>query len=283
MTEWDGDGVDPFLPDRLAHELRVVQGERAMYNAWWGSFSRYLVKVRRGVFDGPAALPPNAHAIYSVTPFWAEEMLAMVQGPVLDVVGMTYVKLFGPNVLFDSRPAVTRYLGEVFNRLVRTPDEVFDLVAGEIAKGAGAGESIPKISARVDDVLSATGSPNWPNRATVIARTETLGALSAGREDAFAMVAETLGGDFEHTWLATLDLRVRTAHKLADKQSVPLGTPFIVGDEPLMRPGDPNGSPENVIQCRCTTLLTRPGEQLDMSGRGFSDADEWWASQLQAA
>lgn len=278
MTAWDGTGVDPFLPERIARELDAAAAERRMYRAWWSSFSDWLTRVNRSVL---ASGIPDPNAVWTHVPLWAEVMAAnVVSGPVLDAVGLAYKRLFGDDVLFDSRPSVTSYLGDVTNRLVRTPDQVFDAVATQVARGAAAGESIPTIAARVDDVLTVTGSENWRNRATVIARTETLGALSFGRVDAFGAVATALGGVFELEWLATLDSRVRPAHREADGQRVPIGTPFTVGGEQLMRPGDPSGSASNVIQCRCSTLLQRPGESTSQVGRGFADADAWWAKQI---
>jgi hypothetical protein len=35
---------------------------------------------------------------------------------------------------------------------------------------------------------------------------------------------------------------------------------FSVGGEDLEYPGDPNGSPENVIQCRCTVAPVAPDD-----------------------
>ncbi len=274
---WDGDGIDPWLPQRIAHEVDVTAAERRIFNAWWSSFSDWLVKVRRSVFTSGV---PDPNGVWTHVPLWAEMMGTLVRGPILDAVGITFRRLFGDDVLFDKRPAVTNYLTQVTNRLVRTPNDVFDVVASQVARGAAAGESIPKIADRVHDVLATTGTELWPNRAVVVARTETIGALSAGRSDAFAAVAEALGGEFEEQWLATIDRRTRPAHREADLQRVPLGTPFLVGGEHLMRPGDPNGSAANVIQCRCSTLLVRPGETTDMTGRGFKDADEWWARQI---
>ena len=37
-------------------------------------------------------------------------------------------------------------------------------------------------------------------------------------------------------------------------RAVKMGGMFEVGGEELEYPGDPNGSPENVIQCRCQAL-----------------------------
>lgn len=280
MTTWDGTGVDPFLPERIARELDATLAERRVYRAWWSSLSDWLVRVNRAVLVS-GVVDPNG--VWSQVPLWASMMSTVVAGPITDAVGLAYERLFGPGYLFDQRPSVTSYLAEVTNRMVRTPDQVYDVVASQVARGAAAGESIPTIAARVDDVLTATGTQNWAGRAVLVARTETLGALSFGRVDAYGAVAQALGGVFELEWLATLDSRVRPAHLAADGQRVPIGTPFTVGGEQLMRPGDPAGSPENVIQCRCTTLLQRPGETTSQVGRGFKDADAWWAKQIAEA
>jgi hypothetical protein len=104
----------------------------------------------------------------------------------------------------------------------------------------------------------------------VIARTETIGALNAGRDDAFTAVAEADPDTrYEKIWLATDDRRTRTTHNLADGQRVPVGAPFIVGGFPLARPGDPTGPAHEVIQCRCTLLLVEKGETVDLSNRQF--------------
>jgi uncharacterized protein with gpF-like domain len=56
------------------------------------------------------------------------------------------------------------------------------------------------------------------------------------------------------TWLATNDSRTRITHAIANGQNVLISDTFSVGDTQLQFPGDPNGSPEEVINCRCTTL-----------------------------
>lgn len=274
---WDGTGVDPWLPERLAAEARIVAAEARLYASWWGSFSAWLVGVRRGVLSGHT---PDPHAVWAHAPAWAERMAQFVSGPVKDTLGIGYRALFGAGYRFDARPAVTRHLVEVQNRMVRTPDAVFDSIASEVARGAGSGESIPKIRDRVDAILTTSGTDNWRGRAVTVARTEAIGALNAGRQDSFTAVAEELDGDFETQWLSTIDLRTRTDHVEVDLSRVPLGTPFTVGGEHLMFPGDPTASPAQRANCRCSSLLVRPDESVDMTGRGFKDADEYWASQI---
>lgn len=84
-------------------------------------------------------------------------------------------------------------------------------------------------------------------RAHVIARTETHAAANYG---AMAGAIES-GVIMRREWIAVQDDRSREAHAEADGQTVAMDEPFDVGGEALMYPGDPAGSPENVIMCRC--------------------------------
>jgi hypothetical protein len=267
---WDGEGIDPWLPQRLAAESAITRAERRMYNSWWGSFSDWLVSVKRQVTSGPL----DPHAVFATAPLWAEKMQAFVAGPVRDTVGLAFKSLFGAEYRFDARPAVTNYLAEVTNRMVRTPEVVFDTIASTVARGAGNGDSIRTVAARIDDILTAGATDTWAGRAVTVARTETIGALNGGRSDAFTAVAELLGGGFEQMWLATIDRRTRPEHAEADGQRVPVGEAFDVGGEALEQPGDPAGSGWNVINCRCTTLLMRVGETQDLSDRGWKTFDD---------
>lgn len=265
---WDGDGTDPWLPERLADKADVAASELAIREAYWAELSSWLVRVNRAVL---ATIRPDPMAVWSTTPEWTAAVQRVVNGPIRDTIGQVYSQLLGPGYRFDQRPAVVEHLATVTNRMVRTPDQVFDLVASQVAKGANLGESIPEIAERVDGVLTATQTERWPNRATVVARTETLSALNAGREDAFRAVAEELDQPFEKMWLSTIDHRTRRTHRKADKQRVPLDEMFTVGDYFLRQPGDPNGPAKEIIQCRCSMILLEPGETIDLSRRQFKN------------
>lgn len=69
---------------------------------------------------------------------------------------------------------------------------------------------------------------------------------------AYAQTGDPINyADATHTWNSMNDDRTREAHADADGQEQPVGTPFDVMGEQLMYPGDPDGSDENTINCRC--------------------------------
>lgn len=263
---WNGQGRDPWLPYRLDGVARVGQHERAIRRGIWAALSSWLVGTARRVLRGNV-LPPDLDVIWSRAPAWRSAVDAVVKGEVRKAMGAAYEPLFGRDYPWDSRPAAAQYLAEAENRLARVPDEVYDLVASEVQRGTASGEGVPELAARVDNVLSITASERWPNRATVIARTEAVGALNAGRNDAFKLAEQEADTDMVKVWLATEDSRTRPSHREADGQRVPMGANFTVGGHRLAFPGDPSGPASEVIQCRCTMLLMEPDEDVDLSHR----------------
>jgi hypothetical protein len=263
---WDGAGRDPWLPERLVAALDAAVAERSIYEAVWDALSSWLVATARRVLRWPV---PEPEAIFAQAPAWERAVDTIIETAIVPVMSWAYEGIFGEGYEWRDRPNVISYLAGVKNRMVRTPDEVFDLVAGQIAAGVTLGEGIPELAERVDEVLSTTKTERWPNRAVVIARTETLGALNGSRTDAFQAFAEEDEGDaeYERMWLATIDHRTRKTHREADGQRTALTEPFMVGGFPLMSPLDPAGPPQETIQCRCTTLLLEKGESINLADR----------------
>lgn len=79
--------------------------------------------------------------------------------------------------------------------------------------------------------------------------TTAVGAYNSARTDAQEQLGIT-----QQEWLSARDNRVRPSHEEADGQIVDIGEPFQVGEEELMFPGDPDGSIEEVINCRCVAI-----------------------------
>jgi Phage Mu protein F like protein len=86
-----------------------------------------------------------------------------------------------------------------------------------------------------------------------IVRTEATNAANYATEQAALNLFP--GADMTKTWKSGYDARVRPAHQAANNQTVPFNSKFSVGGESLQRPGDPNGSASNVINCRCSMIV----------------------------
>jgi hypothetical protein len=264
---WDGQGIDPWLPERLNARIEAAAVERDLRAAFWAALSDWMVRAARRVLR--VGTRPDLDAVWALAPAWRDAVELIVQGEIWKALDVAYSRILGDGYPWDQRPFAVRYLAEVRNRLVRIPDEVYDLIAGQVAQAVNLGEGIPKIASRVDNILSTSQSDRWPNRATTIARTETIGALNAGRSDAFKIMADDSDEPMEKLWLATTDNRTRATHRAADGQRVPVESTFTVGGFSLAFPGDPIGPAQEVIQCRCTMLLVEHGESVNMSNRGY--------------
>jgi len=92
-------------------------------------------------------------------------------------------------------------------------------------------------------------------RANLISRTETHRTASWANET----VAENMQirGTVK-AWIAVQDARTRVTHSIASGQQIPLEQKFVVGGDRLKFPGDPTGSPEETINCRCSVIYTTP-------------------------
>lgn len=103
------------------------------------------------------------------------------------------------------------------------------------------------IARGIADIADTLAGP----RAHVIARTETHTAAN----EAALQSARELEVELKKEWVSSMDDRVRDDHRDANGQVVAMDEDFIVGGEGLKYPGDPSGSAENVIMCRCAQVF----------------------------
>jgi uncharacterized protein with gpF-like domain len=220
------------------------------------ALQRWLNRARDAVMAPfrQHGIQPDPTAIYSTQPLWNLEVET-----ILTTIGQISLGVWSQatDVPPVSRHAfVVAYLADVRNLLVRIPDETANLVFAEINDGVNAGESLDQLAARVDRVLSYTGSERWPGRARTIAVTEVTRAYGAATMAAGVEQSRITGRRLNKTWRTSHDERVRMGHREADGQTVPVFMPFQVEGEALQFPGDPSGSPENVINCRCDLIIS---------------------------
>ena len=92
------------------------------------------------------------------------------------------------------------------------------------------------------------------------ARTAVTGAQNAGRMDSY-FAAEKMGIKCRKEWMATLDGRTRHSHAMLDGEVVDNNKKFSNG---CRFPGDPQGRPEEIYNCRCTLVSAIEG--IDTAG-----------------
>lgn len=130
-------------------------------------------------------------------------------------------------------------------------------IQSAITQGVLQGESIDKIASRLQRVTNM-------NRVAAIrnARTMTTSAQNGGRINAYRR-AESMGIKTLKVWLATPDSRVRDSHARLDGEERETEEEFSNG---CYYPGDPNGDPAEVYNCRCRMITQVKGTpRIDLS------------------
>ena len=115
------------------------------------------------------------------------------------------------------------------------------------------------IKGMADDLQSRITTMNRDS-AIRTARTAVTGAQNAGRLDSY-YAAEKMGIKCRKQWMSTLDGRTRHSHAMLDGEIVDNDKKFSNG---CRYPGDPNGPPHEIYNCRCA--LVSEIEGIDTSG-----------------
>jgi len=142
-------------------------------------------------------------------------------------------------------------------RIVGVTNTTRALIIDQITRGQEAGDGVSAIAAALSKLIPGMARV----RGALIARTETHGAANFGADQA----ARATGLTLRKEWVSSHDARTRDfgdgdgvidefSHRAADGQVVDMDQPFRIKKkdgttEALMFPGDPSGSPANVINC----------------------------------
>ena len=113
-----------------------------------------------------------------------------------------------------------------------------------LKQGYDAGWSVAQLA---DELESQLGGMT-ESRSYTIAQTEMGAAMNKGTYEGYLQT----GLELEKDWLDTPDEKTRDSHRAAGAASpIPLWDKFKVGTDYLDHPGDPSGSAEEIINCRC--------------------------------
>ena len=122
-------------------------------------------------------------------------------------------------------------------------DMLRQATAQMVADGIPEGEMAKLIQKFGDEMAT------W--RARTIARTESHAAVM---ESQYEIVQEMELPEYLNEWSSGSDSRTRDSHKSADGQRRKPNETFKVGNSDLRFPGDRNGDPADIINCRCILL-----------------------------
>lgn len=123
-------------------------------------------------------------------------------------------------------------------------------ITSTVTSGILQGKSIKGLA---DDLQTRIPTMNRDS-AIRTARTAVTGAQNAGRIDSYT-AAQKMGIKLQKEWLATLDGRTRHSHAMLDGEKVETDEKFSNG---CRFPGDPQGRPEEIYNCRCTLIASLP-------------------------
>lgn len=214
--------------------------------------SRFLdraVTLAAAAGDPPKYVPPNVDEVVSHDDLVedANRKLGRIRRRALELAAGTPLDEIG--LSFDVvAPFAVTLLDRVAERTGQLEDELRTVVSSTIQEGFVEGRASLSVGRLIEARVEALSRA----RAVAIARTE-LNALANGGS---VLAAKASGVSKFKRWLTAGDDRVRDTHVAASGQTVPIDATFSVGGSSLAYPGDPAGSLEETMNCRCTVTYT---------------------------
>ncbi|MBW1666724.1 MAG: phage portal protein [Deltaproteobacteria bacterium] len=238
---------------RQAIRRQFLVKQQALEKAFEGKIKRYLFEQRARVLraiqgDKELKIEPE-ELLARIALIWQEEedRLALVVRPLYGEAtgagGQMALDNLGLGISFDLQsPEAIQVISSRVNKIKGITDTIWRQLRSEIREGLGSGETIAQVSERIRKVYNMAS-----NRSKVIARTETAGAMN---EASFTQYKAH--GVQRKSWITAHDENVRETHVAAEAQG-PIGMAQVFTNG-LKYPGDPEGGPEEVINCRCTLV-----------------------------
>lgn len=159
----------------------------------------------------------------------------------IEASGNDAIALIGVTKPFVITSEIKNWLDnkvDIFSRSIN--DTTFKKLKSEFKESLENNEGRAELVRRIENTYGNISR----KRAKTIARTEVVGVTQKGTFEGYKQVNVGI-----KIWVATPDGRTRDSHASIDGQEKPIDVPFGNG---LMYPGDPSGSPSEIINCRCT-------------------------------
>lgn len=252
---------DPWLAARMADRAAVARAEATLHPAVQAAVAAYLDEVTREVLGTTTPTtfardtdPPDLNA-FPDDSYWTRLVEGRIRPVSRRVFDRAYLALSAARDRLDGRSQ--DHAEGLAHRLAHFPRNVYERLRTAVAEGLARGEDPIRLRARV---AALTTLEEWDGQVMTMTRTETMTALNAGSFSAALVEQQRTGEKWSKRWQATRDQRVRHTHAEADGQIRELTRHFRVGDSRLQFPGDPEGTPEEVINCRCSARYGPTGD-----------------------
>lgn len=140
-----------------------------------------------------------------------------------------------------------------------------------VSDGIRKGRSVMEVSGNLQKVTNMD-----MGAAIRAARTACTNAENRAKLDAMYTLRDEFGVDVKKMWYATLDNRTRTEHRMMHGEVRELEETF---SNDLQYPGDPDGDPGEVWNCRCTLLEVIGGIGVNISDAPSGKSREEWIDE----
>lgn len=252
---WDAP-VDALIGQALHFgSLLVVRGDEVVHEL-------PLVGVRQVTAAGPPMWSaPSSSELLDVEALIATLRTKTDPVRLASIEAVMKSTLDGAGIDFDvNNPFTAKVLAQSGSQVTEIAAQTQLNVNKIISASYDQGLTIPDTAKAIRAGMAEAST----SRATLIARTELAGAVNGGSLAATRIVDATLtegGGGFEKQWL-TADGAVYPRHEDYEGlngQQVTLDAYFDVGSDQLQFPGDPDGTPEEICNCRCALVYVEAG------------------------
>jgi len=154
--------------------------------------------------------------------------------------GLDAMKFAGSEYQFNLSADIVSHLNTRTNLFLQQINETtFNTLKNQFSESLGANESRTDLIKRVRN----TYGDITEGRGATIARTEVHNVTQYATLEGYKQAGMNI-----KIWASVRDSHTRDSHASLDGEERPINVPFSNG---LMFPGDPNGSAEEVINCRC--------------------------------
>lgn len=218
-------------------------------------FERLVTVHLTAAGDDPGWTPPADDELLTL-----DEIMAEYRGqtdPVRQAAVLDFFAAFGKaavdgvHAAWDTtNPLIAAYLERTASQVTNIADTTRASIAGIVLRSYQDGLSVPDTAAAIRTYADSISA----SRAALIARTEFSGLVNGAGLEAVRIVEDETGVGYSKRWMTAPGAEYPRHEDYVglDGQTVALDGLFDVGEDRLAYPGDPDGDPGEICNCRCT-------------------------------